>query len=141
VEQFAALRDGLRQTEARMDVVKNSYLKWACAGLGRERLMAFVAGPCAIVTGGGEVTQAAKILSRFAKDNEGLAIKGGMLGETPLSAGDVQALTQIPPREILLGQVVGTIAAPMTRLVGVMSQKLLSLAYVLKAIEEKKGKV
>jgi len=62
-----------------------------------------------------------------------------MLGTMPLTAVDVEAMSQIPPREVLLGRLVGTIAAPMSQLVGVMRQKVLSLLYVLKAVEEKKG--
>ena len=49
-------------------------------------------------------------------------------------------MAMIPPRDVLLGRMVGSVAAPMFRLVGVMGQKVSSLLYALKAIEEKKGK-
>ena len=63
-----------------------------------------------------------------------------MLGSAVLSSEDVKALAAMPSREVLLSQFVGTVAAPLSRVVGVLHQKLSSLVYVLKAVEEKKSK-
>jgi large subunit ribosomal protein L10 len=66
-------------------------------------------------------------------------VKVGVMGNLVLTAAQVDALAELPPREVLLGQVVGTIAAPLSRLVGVMKQKVSTIVYVLKAIEDKKN--
>ena len=62
-----------------------------------------------------------------------------MLGLKLLSPADVEEMANIESREVLLSRVVGTVAAPMARLVGVMNQKVASLVYVLKAVEKKKN--
>jgi large subunit ribosomal protein L10 len=115
VKQIAELRGALAEADAEMHVQKNSFLGIA---LGKER--------------------AAKVLAKFTKTNESLSLKGGVLNDQALTASDVDAMAQIPPREILLSQLVGTVQAPMTSLVGVMNAKVSSLLYVLNAIEDKK---
>jgi large subunit ribosomal protein L10 len=138
VQEISDLRARLRGQRARLMVVKNTFLKFASEQLGRGGMDSELVGPTAMITGEGEVTEIAKLLKAFAKEHDKLEIKGGLLGKQVLSAGDVQEMAVIPPREIMLSRLVGTIAAPMTQLVGVMNQKVLSLLYVLKAVQEKK---
>ena len=71
--------------------------------------------------------------------NERFRIKGGLMGTQVVSSTEIDALADLPSREVLLGRLLGTLAAPMTQLVGVLNQKVLSLLYVLKAIEDKKS--
>ena len=93
-----------------------------------------------MITGKGDISELAKVISGFVKDhNKKAAIKGGCLDGRVLQAADVNALATLPPREVMLGVLVGTVAAPMSQLVGVFNQKLLSLLYVLKAAETKKN--
>jgi len=77
---------------------------------------------------------------KFVKAYDKAAIKGACLDGKALGKADVDALTKVPPREVMLAMFVGTLAAPMMQLVGVFNQKVLSLLYVLKAVEEKKSK-
>jgi large subunit ribosomal protein L10 len=138
VKQIAELRGALAEADAEMHVQKNSFLGIA---LGKERaamLVDSLQGPTGIVTGTGDPTAVAKVLAKFTKTNESLSLKGGVLNDQALTASDVDAMAQIPPREILLSQLVGTVQAPMTSLVGVMNAKVSSLLYVLNAIEDKK---
>lgn len=139
VEQMSEFRGLAGKSNMRVLVVPNALFKRAAGELGLGGVEGFLAGPTAILTGTGEVTEVAKAVHGFVKKNNVPVVKGGFLGKLPLSAGDVDAMAKMPPRLVLLGQVVGTIAAPMTRLVGVMSQKLMSLLYVLKAVEERKS--
>jgi large subunit ribosomal protein L10 len=97
-------------------------------------------GPSAMVYGKGDVVAAAKVLKDFIKENEKPVIKIGALQGQLLSRTDVESLAALPSREILLGQAVGTIAAPMSQLVGVLQQKVASVVYVLQAYTDKKGK-
>ena len=138
VEKFAELRSQLRSSGSTMQVVKNCLFQKAIEGSDWDNLNELLDGPTAIIRGDGDVTVVAKQLKAYAKANEGPAIKGGNVDGTLLSDADVTALSEIPAREVLLGQLVGTIAAPLSQTVGVLSQKVASLVYVLKAIEEKK---
>jgi large subunit ribosomal protein L10 len=138
VDVIGALRDELRKQDSEVHVVKNTFLGKALEAAGMSGLEAVLQGPTAMVTGNGDVAQVAQLLSKFAKDHE-KEIKGGCLEGGILSAEDIKALAALPSRDVLLGSVVGTIAAPMTQLVGVFNQKVSSLLYVLKAVENKKA--
>jgi large subunit ribosomal protein L10 len=134
------LRGHLSGAKAEIHVVPNALLGVAARGLGWGDMSQFLVGPTAMVSGAGDVSQVAKLLTAYVRDNNlPIAIKGGRLASQMLGAKDVVSLAELPPREILLGRVVGTIAAPMSRLVGVMNQKVASLLYVLKAVAEKKA--
>jgi large subunit ribosomal protein L10 len=139
VSELTDLRKTLLPYKARAMVVKNTYLGRAASNLGWEDVSKILTGPTAMVTGTGDVTEMAKALVKFVKAHEKAAIKGACLDGKALSSADVDVLTKIPPREVMLAMFVGTLAAPMTQLVGVFNQKLLSLLYVLKAVEEKKN--
>ncbi len=139
VEQGADLRGRLAQHETRLQVVKNSLLGFVAGELGRPLDEDMLQGPTAMVYGSGDVAAVAKTLTGFYKEKERVAVKGGCLGQRRLSLQDVEALAKMPSREVLLGMVVGTIAAPMSGMVGVLSSKLRSLLYVLRAVEEKKA--
>ena len=138
VKHFTLLREMLARTGAELHVVKNTYLGVALGAERRDRVAPFLEGRTAMVTGAGDVTEVAKTLAQFIKENKLLVLKGGSLNTLVLSGGDIEAMAQVPPRDTLLAQLVGTVQAPMTQLVGVMNAKVSSLLYVLTAIEEKK---
>ena len=100
---------------------------------------AYLSGPTAVVTGSGDIAEVAKALVAFIKGHDKASVKGGSFEGQLLSVADVNELTTIPPRQVLYAMLAGTLAAPMSQLVGVFSQKLCSLLYVLKAAEEKKN--
>lgn len=133
------LRLQLHGAGARLQVVSNRLLKIAAkkepsAGLEGIGLT----GPTAMITGAGDIVAAAKLLRDFAREHERPVVKGGALQGSPLTADQVQQLADLPPREVMLATVVGTIAAPMTQLVRVLSQKAASIVYVLDAVRQKK---
>jgi large subunit ribosomal protein L10 len=137
--QLTELRRRLRRMDARLQVVSNSLLDLAAKERGWE-LQRFLDGPTAMVVGKSEVTEVAKVLAAFTDANGGLPkVKGGILDASPLSAADFVALSKMESRDVLLSKLVGVIAAPATRLAGVLNQKLQSLVFVLKAIETKKA--
>ncbi len=138
VEMLADLRAKLRDSGAGMLVTKNRFAELAARELEISGLEEILQGPTAIVSGDGDVTQIAKLLKNFGKDHKVFALKGGIMNRGSLSAEDVDILASIPPREVMLSRFVGTVAAPMSGLVGVMQQKLSTLVYVLKAVEDKK---
>lgn len=134
------LRKRLRDAKASFQVVQNKHFGMAAKECGLPSIdTAMLSGPSALVWGEGDVVAAAKVLKAFIKENEKPAIKVGGLQGQLLSPADVESLAALPSREVLLAQVVGTIAAPMSQLVGVLQQKVASVLYVLQASAEKKG--
>ncbi len=138
VDQLAELRGKLREFDSSMTVVKNTMLGHASKAAGGPDMTGLLDGPTAMVCGTGDASATAKALTAFMREAKLPVLKGGQLGQQLLSVDDVEAIAKIPPREVLYGQLVGTIAAPLSQLVGVMNQKVLSLLYVLKAVEDKK---
>ena len=131
------LRRSLKEHDARFQVVPNRLFRVAAQSLGYEGIEAGLKGPTALVFGSGDVAATAKALSDFAKANKMPSVKLGHVDGRVLAAGDVDVLANLPPKPVMQGMLVGTIAAPMSNLVGVMNQKLASLVYVLKAAAEK----
>jgi large subunit ribosomal protein L10 len=126
------LKKQLGGADAKMKVVKNRMLNLICEDLEQ------VTGPTAMICGSGDVVEVAKIVKKFSAENEKPAMKGGILEGAVISADDVIALAKLPGKKELQAKLVGTVAAPMTQLVGVMNQKVCSLLYVLNAVREKK---
>ena len=139
VAELAVLRKALEPLKSRVMVVKNTYLGKAAQSLGWEDVTPCLTGPTAMVTGTGDIAEVAKALVAFIKAHDKSAVKGACLDGKLLTSGDVEALTTIPPRSVLYAMVAGTLAAPMSQLVGVFNQKVCSLLYVLKAVEDKKN--
>jgi len=138
VEQFSDLRRKLGKTGARLQVVKNRFVRLITKDKGWQHLDTSLKGQSAIVTGT-DVVQAAKTIKQFTTANGLLIVKAGVMGNVILTSSQIDAIAELPPREVLLSQLVGTVAAPLTRLVGVLKQKVSSIVYVLKAIEDKKN--
>jgi len=141
VSDFMELRGKLAIVDANVTVVKNTYLGVALGVQKRDQFSGILQGKTVMVTGTGDITAVAKSLVAFIKERKLLVLKGGCLNTQMLSPSDIDAMATLPPREVLLGQLVGTVQAPMTQLVGVMNAKVSSLLYVLTAIEEKKKNV
>lgn len=138
VAQTEELRERLRGVSARYNVVPNRIYRHVIKDVGLDGLEEGLKGPSAMVYGSGDVVEAAKALQEFVQKNQTPKIKMGMLGRRALSAEDVGELAKLPARPVMLAMAVGAIAAPLSSLVGVLQQKVASLVYVLKAVEEKK---
>lgn len=136
VEQLENLRSRLQQPDACFQVVKNAFLKCAVKD---DEISVFLEGPTAMIFGGSNITQVAKALKNFKVENNLPIVKGGKLGDRLLSPDDIVEMAGIPSRDVLFGKLAWTICAPMTQLVGVMKQKVLSLLYVLQAIKKVKA--
>ncbi|MEI8351418.1 MAG: 50S ribosomal protein L10 [bacterium] len=138
VEQFSDLRRQLHKVGAKIQVVKNRFLRVMTRDKGWSGLESSLKGQSAIVTGV-DVVKAAKTIKLFNKANGLPLVKSGVMGNMILTSAQIGALAELPPREVLLGQVVGTVAAPLSRLVGVMKQKVTTIVQVIKAVEDKKN--
>lgn len=139
VTQLTTLRQMLTPLQARAMVVKNSYLGRIANDLGWADISAMLTGPTAIVTGTGDVTEVAKQLVNFVKQNDKAVIKGASFELATLSATDVETLSKLPSKDVMRSMLLGTLMAPATSLVRVLNAPLLNVLYTLKAYEEKKN--
>lgn len=142
VSGLAELRAALRAAGGDYKVYKNTLVRRATNELGLD-LEEHLTGPTAIafvpVGGSGDPVAVAKALREFAKGNPNLVVKGGVLGEKLLSESDVKALADVAPREELLAQLAGLIAAPMVQFAGLLQALPRDFAYGLAALIEKQG--
>lgn len=112
VAQVTELRKQLREAGVEFKVYKNTMTRRAAEQAGIEGLEAFLTGPNAIAFGAEDVVAPAKILNEFAKKNEALEIKAGVLEGNFVSVEEVKALAELPSREGLLSMVLSVLQAP-----------------------------
>jgi large subunit ribosomal protein L10 len=137
VDQFGELRNRLAPAGAEVRVVKNSFLKRAMADSGMPDVGDKLTGQTAIVLGENDVAPIAKILKLFAAEFKIATLKIGVVDKAVLSTADVEALAELPSREILLSQLLGLLLAPATRLVRVLNEPASAFARLLAAKAEK----
>jgi large subunit ribosomal protein L10 len=137
VDQFGELRNRLAPAGAEVRVVKNSFLKRAMADSGMPDVGDKLIGQTAIVMGQNDVAPVAKILKMFAAEFKIATLKIGVVDKAILSTSDVEALAELPAREVLLAQLLGLLLAPATRLVRVLNEPASAFARLLAAKAEK----
>lgn len=138
VGALAALRVTLRQTGAEYKVYKNTLARFAARDAGIVGLDELLVGPTGITFVQGDVAAAAKALRDLSKTNPLLVLKGGSLGKAVLSAKDVEALADLPSRDVLLAQFAGALQAPLVKTAGLLQALPRNLAYGLKALIDQK---
>jgi large subunit ribosomal protein L10 len=133
------LRAKARKSGLYLRVLKNTLARRAIKGTPFEKLTDQMAGPLMYGIAQDPVA-GAKVLSEFAKDNERFVIKGGAMPNVLMSTKDVKALATMPSREELLAKLVGTMQAPIVKLVRTMNEVpgrfVRTLAAVLAAKEK-----
>ncbi|CAB4895014.1 unannotated protein [freshwater metagenome] len=139
VAALAQLRRTLRQSGAEYKVYKNTLARFAARDAGIDGLEALLVGPTGITFVNGDVAAAAKALRDAAKANPLLVIKGGTLGNKTLSAKDIEALADLPPRDVLLAQLAGAFQAPLVKTAGLLQALPRNFAYGLKALIDQKA--
>lgn len=138
VKAINDLRGKLRSEQCRYKITKNTMNRLACRQAGVESLEPLFEGPTAIAYSSADPVAAAKVFNEFAKENEALVVKGGLLSGQVLDAAGIKALGDIPPREVLLAQVVGGFQAPIAGFASVLSGTLRSLVYTVDAVRRQK---
>jgi len=139
VAQLSRLRRQLQERGMEYRVVKNTLLRRASQKTAFEALAEHFVGPNAVVLSYEDPVLPAKILVDFAKEEPELQIKAGFVEGRVLDPKDVKALATLPPREVLIGQMVGLLKAPLAMLVGVLQAPMRELVGVLQAIKEGKS--
>ncbi|NLU50832.1 MAG: 50S ribosomal protein L10 [Syntrophomonadaceae bacterium] len=138
VAEMTELRNRLRETGVEFKVVKNTLTGFALRDAGLEEVLPYLEGPNAVVFGHQDPVEPAKVITDFIKEKKKLEIKVGVLEHKLLNAKEVEALAALPPKPVLVAQVLGGLQAPIRGLVYVLNANLSGLARVLNAIKEKK---
>jgi large subunit ribosomal protein L10 len=127
--QIDALRSRLIENGARFTVVKNTLTRRAAQDAGADALLALLEGPSAIafVEADGDAVAVAKALADSARDTKVLEIRGGVMQGRVISGSDVEELAKLPPLDVLRGQVIGAIIAPLSSLVALVNAPLQNL--------------
>ena len=133
--QIDALRGRLLEHGAKFTVVKNTLTRRAAKDAGAEALLALLEGPSAIafIEADGDMVAVAKALADSARDTKVLAIRGGILAGRQISGDDVEELAKLPPLDVLRGQVLAAVIAPLTSLLGLVNAPLQNLVGLIDA--------
>ncbi len=133
VEQINTLRRRLREEKISYHVVKNTLMKLASRGTPLEKLADYFEGPTAIAISHGDPVPLAKILSEFIKNQPNLEIKAGIIQGRVATPEEIKSLAILPPREVIFGQLLGTIQATGQHLGGMLLSALQQILGVLQA--------
>ena len=138
VKQMQDLRGRLRSQDVEYRVIKNTLARRAAAEAGHEDFQELLKGPVAIAFGYGELSTPAKLLGEFARQTRlRLDIVGGLIEGRVMSAEQVRQTADLPSREVLLAQLLGTLQSPIAQLVGTIQAPLQQLVGLLEAYRNK----
>jgi large subunit ribosomal protein L10 len=135
MSQIDALRGRLLENGARLTVVKNTLTRRAAEAAGADALLALLEGPSAIafIESEGDTVAVAKALEDSARDTRILEIRGGVMQGRAISASDVEELSKLPPLDVLRGQVLGAVIAPLSSLLALVNAPLQDLVGLIDA--------
>jgi len=140
VEEISELRNKLRAQKCEYTVVKNTLTRRVLTALGLEEFSKLFKGPSALAIENGDMVEATKVLVQYSKDHKNLKVKAGLLGNRVIDERMVTALAALPPKNVLIAQVLGTMQAPIVSIVSVLSAPLRDFIGVLNAVKEQKEK-
>lgn len=140
VSEANEIRRLIREKGGEYRVYKNTLIRIGSENTPFRAIMDYVEGPTALVFSYKDPVEIAKVLKEFTKTHPSLQLRGVVIKGKGYDSQVIDELVKLPPREILLAQFLGTIQAPLSGLVGVLSAVIRNFLYVLKAIEEKKRK-
>lgn len=138
VSSMNALRRKLREEDIEFQVAKNTLLIRAAKDTEVALIEDYFKGPSAVALSYTDPVAPAKILAQFAKDNQKLEIKGGVLKNKVLDVDAIKALAKLPSREVLLGQLLAVLNEVPTAFVRTLAEIPRSLLNVLAAIRDQK---
>ncbi|MEA2704536.1 MAG: large subunit ribosomal protein [Actinomycetota bacterium] len=138
VGDLARLRHAVREAGGEYRIFKNTLTRLACRDLGLEDLEPLLVGPTAVAFVDGDPVAVAKALRDFARTNVHLTVKGGVLGRKVLTGAEAAALADVAPREVILAQLAGALAAPLQKMAGLLQALPRNFAYGLSALIDQK---
>lgn len=140
VSEITALRRKLRETGTEYKVTKNTLLTLAAGDKATDDFKKLLEGPTAIafIKGDNQVA-VAKAMVDFVKDHKAMEIRGGLVEGQVLDANQITALSKIPPREVLISQLLGSIQSPIAGLVGTLQGCISNLVFTIQAVVDQKS--
>lgn len=138
VAQDTVLRRKMREAGVNYSVVKNTLLRIAAEEAGIEGLETVLEHNTAIAVAPEDPVAVAKIICEFAKENKALKVKIGVLDGKVISAEEIKALAALPPKEVLIAKMLGSMNAPISGFVNVLQGTIRNVVYALEAVRKQK---
>lgn len=138
VDEITELRNKLRVPGVEYKVLKNTMLRFALEKAGCADTIAHITGPNAVVFSNEDPVGPAKTLFEFAKTHKNLEVKVGILEGQMITTDSIKNLAELPPREVLVATVLGTMQAPITSFVRVLNANITGLVRALDQVREQK---
>lgn len=138
VEEVTELRKKFTEADVEYRVYKNSMMRFAFKNSGLEEFNQYLTGPNAIAFSDNDPVAPAKITDEFAKGHKNLEIKAGVVDGKIIDINKVKDLAALPPREVLIAQVLGGLNAPISGFANVLQGSIRNLVYALDQIKEQK---
>lgn len=138
VSEFEQLRIALKKCDSEVKVAKNTLLRKATQSTSFASLSDHFKGTTAVALSYGDPVSPAKVIVEFAKGHEKLSIRSAVLEGKILSLADLTALSTLPSKDVLLGQLLSVMQAVPTSFVRVLNAIPQKLVYALQAIKETK---
>jgi large subunit ribosomal protein L10 len=133
------VRRKLRAVRGELRVAKNTLIRRAIKDTAFSQLDGQLGGPVGLILSFADPVELAKTVTGMRDLGEKFKVRGGVLDGKPLSADEIEALASLPPREVVLAQLLGLIMAPATRMVRLLNEPGSALARVVDAIGKKNG--
>jgi len=140
VSELAEIRRSLRKQNVSYRIVKNRLMKIAADEAGLEALSPMLKGPSAIAFGSGDEGMIAKAVLDATRPYKVVKLKGAILGTRAIDADGLTRLAALPSRDVLLAQLAGAFAAPMSTMAGLLAAPLRDIAGGLAALIEQRGR-
>lgn len=139
VADLQALRATLRPVGGEFRVAKNTLTRIAAGRVGIDGMEPVLDGPLALGLAFDDIVGVAKAISDFARTSRILTVRGGVIERRFIQPDDVEALSTLPPKEVLQARVLGMLQSPMARTLGVLTGPSRSMAYLINARAEQLG--
>ncbi|MBI4640674.1 MAG: 50S ribosomal protein L10 [Candidatus Tectomicrobia bacterium] len=139
VKRITDLRKILREASVEFTVVKNSLAQRASLGTKFEKLIEHFKGPTSVALIYNEVVAPARLLSNFARTEPKLAITAGMVEGQLLGPDEIKAVAELPPRGVLLAQMLSTVQGPLRDFLGILGGVPREFLLTLEAIKDKQS--
>jgi large subunit ribosomal protein L10 len=137
--ETAEMRRKVRAVSGEIRVAKNTLIRRAIQDTPYRSLEDKLGGPVGLILSFGDPIAVAKTVAGFKDLGEKFKVRGGVMGGKPLSAAEIERLATLPPREVMMAQLLGLLNAPATRLVRLLNEPGSALARLIDAIGKKNG--
>ena len=136
--QMNDLRKHMRKVGAEVFISKNSLARLAFKEVSSQELLEGIDGQTAFIWSDSDSVDVSKAVVKFIKEVQGILLRGGLLEGKYLTKSDLEQLSELPSRIVLLGMLLQTMQSPLHRLIGILSQRPRDLLSILKQYSERK---